>query len=133
LTFDSKRQLKQLVFKPDARALALEREAWGIIIAETRKVQAALSIEIEDNGFETTIRRIIEDGTTLEHVAVLDGLLGEAGDAYQITAAEVQDIDGDGALIAAWEARAKTFLRAVLKEGPTAGHVHHANGHTRLA
>ena len=96
-----------------------------------RKFQTELSIEIEDEGVEAVVRRIIDSGSPIEHVALLDGLFGPAGDAYQITAAEIADIDGDGTLIAAFEARAKTFLRAVLGEGETAGHVHHANGHTR--
>ncbi len=131
MTFDLKRRLK-LRFWPDDRAVVLEREAWNIVIAETRKAQRRLSIEIEDEGFEKTLRRIIEDGSPIEHVAILDGLLGEAGDAYQITSAEVADIDGPGELLAAWLVRAKTLFRAVLKEGPAVGHVHAANGHTRL-
>lgn len=132
MTFDLKRRLR-LLFKPDAHAAAREWEAWRILATEARKLQGKLSIEIEDDGFETVVRRIIESGTVMEHIALLDGgLFGPAGDAYQVTNEVIQDIDGDGALIAAWEARAKTFLRAVLKEGPTVGHVHHANGHTAI-
>ncbi len=111
---------------------ARSRSLGHILIAETRKVQARLSVEIEDNAFEATLRRIIDSSSVVEHIAVLDGLLGEAGDAYQITNAEVQDIDGDGELLFAWEQRAKQLFRAVLGEGEAVGHVHHANGHTRL-
>ncbi len=132
MTFDLKRRLK-LRFWPDHHAVALEREAWNIIIAEVRKVQAKLSVDIEDEGFEPVMRRIIEDGAPIEIVAVLDGLFGPAGDAFQITSAEVADIDGPGELLAAWDQRARQFLRAAaLKEGPTVGHVHHANGNARL-
>ena len=76
-----KRRISRLVFKPDARAAALEREAWQVLVAEVRKVQRKLSVEIEDEGFEPVMRRIIEDGSPIEHVAILDGLLGPAGDA----------------------------------------------------
>ena len=58
-----KRRFSRLVFKPDARAAALEPEAWALIISEVRKVQTTLSVEIEDEGFESTIRRIIDFGT----------------------------------------------------------------------
>jgi hypothetical protein len=120
----------RLFFRPDARAAALEREAWGIIAAEARKIQAKLSVEIEDEGFNAVVRRIIDSGSPMEHVAMLDGgILGPAGDGYQITAAEVQDIDGPGELLAAFTLRAKQLLRAAI--GETVGHLHHANGHTR--
>ena len=132
MSFDLKHRLRRLVFRPDARALAQHREAWRVLTASVRKLQTELSIEIEDEGVEAVVRRIIDSGSPIEHVALLDGLFGPAGDAYQITADVIQDIDGDGTLIAAWEQRAKTFLRAVLGEGETAGHVHHANGHTAL-
>jgi hypothetical protein len=133
MTFDLKHRLRRLVFRPDADALAQHREAWRVLTAEARKTQAALSIEIEDEGIEAVVRRIIDSGSPIEHIALLDGgLFGPAGDAYQITAEVIQDVDGDGTLITAWEQRAKTFLRAVLGEGETAGHVHCANGHAAL-
>ena len=130
-----KRRISRLLFRPDAHTAAVERDAWRVLIVEVRKVQSKLSIEIEDEGFETMLRRVIDSGSPIEHVAVLDELLGEAGDAHQIGAAEIQDIDADGTpgeLFAAWEQRAKQLFRAVLREGPTAGHVHAANGHTAL-
>ena len=66
MTFDIKRRLK-LLFRPDAHTAALEREAWRVLATEARKVQAALSIEIEDEGFEAVVRRIIEIGSPIEH------------------------------------------------------------------
>ena len=42
-------------------------------------------------SFEAVIRRIIDSGSPIEHVAILDGgLLGPAGDAYQVTADVIQ-------------------------------------------
>lgn len=134
MTFDIRRRLK-LLFKPDAHTAALEREAWRVLATEARKIQVALSIEIEDDGFESVVRRIINSGSTMEMIALLDGLLGPAGETYQITAEVIQDIAPAGTageLFAAWEQRAKQLFRAVLGEGETVGHVHAANGHAAL-
>ncbi len=131
MTYDLKRRLK-LRFWPDHHAVALEREAWNLIIAETRKAQARLSVEIEDEGLEPVMRRVVDSGSPIELVACLDGLF-DGSDAFQITSAEVADIDGPGELLAAWDQRARQFLRAAaLKEGPMVGHIHHANGNARL-
>ena len=88
MAFDLKRRISRLFFRSDAHTAALEREARRVLTAEVRKLQAELSIEIEDEGFDAVVRRIIDSGDPTEHVAILDGLLGPAGDAYQITAAE---------------------------------------------
>jgi hypothetical protein len=111
--------------------LSRSSEAWAPIITAARKIQLELRAEVEDNGTEAAVGRIIDRGAPIEIVAMLDAL-GPVANGYQVTADVIQDVDGDGTLIAAWEQRAKTFLCAVLGEGETAGHVHHANGHAAL-
>ena len=86
-----KHRISRLFFRPDADAARQHQEARRVLTASVRKIQAELSIEIEDDGFEAVVRRIIDSGSPIEHVALLDGgLFGPAGDAYQITAAEVR-------------------------------------------
>ena len=126
-----KQRISRLFFKPDADALAQHREAWAPIITAARKAQLELHREVEDNGLEAVVSRIIESGDPIEIVALLDAL-GPVANGYQVTSEVIADVDGSGELIAAWRARAEQFLRAVLGEGETAGHVHHANGHTAL-
>jgi hypothetical protein len=62
-----KHRISHLVFRPDARALAQHRAAWAPIITAARKIQLELHHEIEDNGFEAVVRRIIDSGNPMRY------------------------------------------------------------------
>ena len=115
---------------PDPRAVALELEAWGIIQNAVDEILPEMLAAIDEHGIEAVIRHVIDNGTSIELVAAL--ALVRAPAEIQVTAEVIKDIDGPGKLIAAFDARAKTLFRAVLHEGEAVGHIHHANGHTRL-
>ena len=84
MIFDIKRRLK-LLFRPDADAARQHREAWAVLTKAARKTQLELHHEVEDNGLEAVIERLIQNGDPIEFVALLDAL-GPVADGYQITA-----------------------------------------------
>ena len=111
-----------MTFDPDPAAVALELEAWAVIDAAVDKILAEeLYPEIEANGLASVVRRLVEDGDPIELVAMLAAL---RADAFQISAAEIVDIDGPGDRLAAWEQRARQFLCSVIGEGDEP-HIHH--------
>ena len=127
MTFDIKRRLK-LLFRPDAHAARQHQEAWAVLTKAARKTQLELHAEVEENGLEAVIRRLIDSGDPIEFVALLDALGGSA-DNYQITSEVIADIDGSGEFIEAWEQRARQFLASLLNGEPA---LHHANGNAAL-
>jgi hypothetical protein len=108
MTFDPKRL--GLFFQPDPAAIAILEKSDREFGAAVGKVLAQIQDEIFECGLNGTIRRVVDGGTTLELVALIEHLRAHA---FQITPDDI-GADETGERLEAWRARARAFLSIVI-------------------
>jgi hypothetical protein len=115
-----------LIFKPDAVALAIAEKAdreFGTAVGQTL---AKLQAEIDERGLRSVVRRVVADGVPVEIIATLEMLHAHK---YQILPEDMMDEKR----MALWQTQAEQFLKASISESDKGdGFPVRMNGHATL-
>jgi hypothetical protein len=122
---DLKRLDRGLFFKPDAEAMAILEKSNHEFAVAVGQTLAQLQSEIDERGLRACVRRVCDEGSTMELVAALETLRAWR---FQITAEDFEE-----PRLEMWRSQAKQFLRAAIGES-VAGESWpmRVNGHSAL-